>query len=194
MNRKVTGLSLILIITAGVLLASCGTAKTTTATTTPTTPSGPTALIVTNGSKVKNYSMDEIKSDNLVNESGGEKTQDGKINGPYPYIAVSLTDIIYPVGGITSGQSIKITSADGTSRTLTYDQIANGNFNIYNSTGSQITTATKPIICIIFSQNGTPLADSIGPLELGALSKMNFITDSSLWLPNVQKIEVITAQ
>jgi hypothetical protein len=159
-----------------------------------TTSTGPTALTVTNGSKVNTYSMSQIKDDNLVNENGGEKTQDGTIIGPYPYIAVLLTDIIYPVGGVTSGESVKLTSADGSSTTLTYDQIVNGNFNIYNSTGSKITTATKPTICIIFSQNGSPLVGSTGPLELGALSTMNFITDSSLWLSNVQKIEIIPAQ
>jgi hypothetical protein len=192
--RKLTGLSLILIIAAGVLLTSCGTAATTTVPRLITTTPGPTVLTVTNGSKVKNYSMEEIKDDNLVNENGGEKTQNGTIIGPYPYIAVSMTDIIYPVGGMTTGQSMKITSADGSSTTLTYDQVINGNFSVYNSTGSQVTTATKPTICIIFSQNGSPLAGTAGPLELGALSTMNFITDSSLWLSNVQKIDIIPAQ
>jgi hypothetical protein len=138
--------------------------------------------------------MSQIKDDNLVNENGGEKTQDGTIIGPYPYIAVLLTDIIYPVGGVTSGESVKLTSADGSSTTLTYDQIVNGNFNIYNSTGSQITTATKPTICIIFSQNGSPLVGSTGPLELGTLSNLNFFTDGSMWLSNVQKIDIIPAQ
>ena len=194
MKRKITLLSLSLLVMTGMMLASCGTAATTTAQSVITTSTGPTALTVTNGSQVKTYSMSQIKDDNLVNENGGEKTQDGTIIGPYPYIAVLLTDIIYPVGGVTSGESVKLTSADGSSTTLTYDQIVNGNFNIYNSTGSKITTATKPTICIIFSQNGSPLVGSTGPLELGALSTMNFITDSSLWLSNVQKIEIIPAQ
>ena len=194
MKRKITLLSLSLLVMTGMMLASCGTTATTTAQSVITTSTGLTALSVTNGSQVKTYSMSQIKDDNLVNENGGEKTQDGTIIGPYPYIAVLLTDIIYPVGGVTSGESVKLTSADGSSTTLTYDQIVNGNFNIYNSTGSKITTATKPTICIIFSQNGSPLVGSTGPLELGALSTMNFITDSSLWLSNVQKIDIITAQ
>jgi hypothetical protein len=137
--------------------------------------------------------MTQIQDDNLVNGYGGVKTQNGTIIGPYPYIAVALNDIIYPVGGVTAGQSVKITSADGSSKTLTFNQVENGNFNIYNSTGNQVTSATKPTICIIFSQNGSPLAGSAGPLELGALSTMNFITDSSLWVSNVQKIDIIPA-
>ena len=193
MKRKITLLSLSLLIVTGMMLASCGTATTTTGQTVITTSQGPIVLTVTNGIQVKTYSMDEIKDDNLVNENGGEKTQDGTIIGPYPYIAVLLTDIIYPVGSLTAGESVKLTSANGSSTTLTYDQVVNGNFNIYNSTGSQITTATKPTICIIFSQNGSPLVGSTGPLELGTLSTLNFITDASMWLSNVQKIDIIPA-
>jgi len=192
-KRKITLLSLSLLIVTGMMLASCGTATTTTGQTVITTSQGPIVLTVTNGIQVKTYSMDEIKDDNLVNENGGEKTQDGTIIGPYPYIAVLLTDIIYPVGSLTAGESVKLTSANGSSTTLTYDQVVNGNFNIYNSTGSQITTATKPTICIIFSQNGSPLVGSTGPLELGTLSTLNFITDASMWLSNVQKIDIIPA-
>jgi hypothetical protein len=190
-KRKITLLSLSLLIVTGMMLASCGTAATTTAQSVITTSAGPTALTVTNGSNVKNYSMAEIQDDNLVNGWGGEKTQDGTIIGPYQYTAVLLTDILYPVGGVTTGESVKLTSANGSSTTLTYDQVVNGNFNIYNSTGSQITTATKPTICIIFSQNGSPLDGSTGQLELGALSTLNFITDGSMWLSNVQKIDII---
>lgn len=194
MKRKITLLSLSLLIVTGMMLASCGTATTTTSQSVITTSAGPTALTVTNGSQVKTYSMSQIQNDNVVNGWGGEKTQDGTIVGPYPYIAVLLTDIIYPVGGVTAGESVKLTSANGSSATLTYDQVVNGNFNIYNSTGSQITTATKPTICIIFSQNGSPLVGSTGPLELGTLSNLNFFTDGSMWLSNVQKIDIIPAQ
>ena len=176
------------------MLASCGTATTTTRPTVITTSQGPTVLTVTNGSQIKIYSMAQIQDDNLVNGWGGEKTQDGTIIGPYQYTAVLLNDIIYPVGGVNAGESVKLTSANGSSTTLTYDQVVNGNFNIYNSTGSQITTATKPKICIIFSQNGSPLDNSIGPLELGAISTLNFITDGSMWLSNIQKIDIIAAQ
>ena len=193
MKRKITGLSLILMIAAGILLTSCGTATTTHIPPANTTTAGPTALTVTNGSQVKTYSMTQIQDDNLVNGWGGEKTQDGTIVGPYQYTAVLLTDLIYPVGGVTTGESVKLTSATGNSTTLTYDQIVNGNFNIYNSTGSQITTATKPTICIIFSKNGSPLEGSSGPLELGTVSTLNFITDGSMWLSNVQKIDIIPA-
>jgi hypothetical protein len=138
--------------------------------------------------------MTDIQDDNQQTGFGGEVEQNGTILGPYPYIAILLTDIIYPVGGVTNGESVKLTSADGSSQTLTYDQIVNGNFNVYNSTGTQITTATKPLICIIFSENGNPLATSIGPLQLGTVSTMNFITDQSMWLNNVQRIDIIPAQ
>jgi len=120
----------------------------------------------------KNYSMAEIQDDNLVNGWGGREN-----TGWYNYrfliniLQLLLTDILYPVGGVTTGESVKLTSANGSSTTLTYDQVVNGNFNIYNSTGSQITTATKPTICIYFlPKMESPLDGSTGQLELGALS------------------------
>jgi len=176
------------------LLASCSNSTTTTRPPVITTTEGPTILTVTNGSKVKTYSMTDIQDDNQQTGYGGELEPNGTIIGPYPYIAVLLTDIIYPVGGVTNGESVKLTAANGSSQTLTYDQIVNGDFNVYDSTGAKITTATKPLICIIFSENGSPLDSSIGPLQLGTLSTMNFITDQSMWLNNVQRIDIIPAQ
>jgi hypothetical protein len=194
-KRKNTWSGLSVLIVAGMLLASCGNAS-TTVTQSPirTTPGGPIVLTVTDGSTVKGYSLTDLKDDNTTTGNGGEKEQDGTIIGPYPYIAVTLTDLLYPVGGLTAGQSVKFTASDGSSRTLTYDQIINGNFNVYNSTGNQITTSTKPIICLIYSENGSPLDSSTGPIELGTISTMNFITDQSMWLKMVQKIDIIPAQ
>ncbi len=194
MKKNIVWFNLGILLAAATLLSSCGQLTTTTAVAPSSTTSGPTVLTVTSGAKVKTYSMAEIQDDNQQTGYGGEKEQNGTILGPHPYIAILLTDIIYPVGGVANGESVKITAADGSSQTLTYDQIVNGNFNIYNSTGSQITTATKPLICIIFSENGSPLDNSIGPLQLGTLSTMNFITDQSMWLNNVQRIDIIPAQ
>ncbi|MGP8080150.1 MAG: hypothetical protein ACLPVI_06530 [Dehalococcoidales bacterium] len=195
MKRKITWLGLSILIAAGMLLAACGNAGTaTTQQPIQTTPKGPVVLTVTNGNTVKTYSLVDLQDANTTTGYGGEKEQDGTIVGPYPYITVALTDLLYDVGGITAGQSVKITASDGSSLTLTYDQITNSNFNVYNSTGNQITTATKPIVCIIYSENGSPLDSSTGPLELGTISTMNFITDQSMWLKMVQKIEIIPAQ
>jgi hypothetical protein len=193
-KRKIIWFNLSILIVAGMLLASCSNSTTTTRPPVITTTEGPTILTVTNGSKVKTYSMTDIQDDNQQTGYGGELEPNGTIIGPYPYIAVLLTDIIYPVGGVTNGESVKLTAANGSSQTLTYDQIVNGDFNVYNSTGIKITTATKPLICIIFSENGSPLDSSIGQLQLGTLSTMNFITDQSMWLNNVQRIDIIPAQ
>ena len=158
MKRKITWLGLSILIVAGMLLASCGNAGIkTTQQPINTTPEGPVVLTVTNGSTVKTYSLVNLQDANLTSGYGGEREQDGTVAGPYPYMAVALTDLLSDVGGITAGQSVKITASDGSSVTLTYDQIINGDFNVYDSTGSQITTSTKPIICIIYSENGSPL-------------------------------------
>lgn len=148
-------------------------------------------LTVTNGSVIKTYSMTDLQDANLVTGYGGEKEQDGTIIGPYPYQGVTLTDLLNAVGGITEGQSVKITASDGSYQTLSYDQRINGDFNIYDSAGGLLTRPTKPTISIIFSEYGNPLDNSTGPIELGTISTFNYITDASMWVKMVTTINVI---
>jgi hypothetical protein len=190
-KRKITWLSLSFLILAGMLLASCSTANTTTQAPPITTSEGPAVLTVTNGSVIKTYSMTDLQDANLVTGYGGEKEQDGTIIGPYPYQGVTLTDLLNAVGGITEGQSVKITASDGSYQTLSYDQRINGDFNIYDSAGGLLTRPTKPTISIIFSEYGNPLDNSTGPIELGTISTFNYITDASMWVKMVTTINVI---
>ena len=166
-------------------------AMATTALPSTTTSELSTLLTVTDGSTTTTFTMADLQSMLTTMGYGGEIEQNGTILGPYPYAGVALTSILNAVGGITAGQSAKITARDESSMTLTYDQIVNGDFNVYDSTGNQITTSTKPLICIIFSENGSPLASSVGPLQLGTVSTMNSITDQSMWLNSVQQIDVM---
>ena len=193
MKKRVSWLGLSFLLVAGMLLASCSTANTTTPAAPITTSEGPVVLTVTNGSAIKTYSMTDLQDANLVSGYGGED-QDGTITGPYPYGGVALTDLLSAVGGITEGDSVKIIASGGNSQTLSYDQIINGDFNIYDSDGDLLTTQTTPTICIIFSEYGSPLSNSTGPIELGTISTFNYITDGSMWLNSVQAINVISAQ
>ena len=201
MKSRFLVLGLSFLVVAGMLLASCAK-STPTSTPTPmpsTTEAVPVVLTVANGSKIETYSLTDLQDGNVVNGSvingyGGQKGMDGTITGPYPYQGVALTDLLNAVGGITEGQSVKITASSGYSETLSYDQIINGNFNIYDTSGNSITTGTKPIFAVVFMVNGNLLDNTTGPIELGILSNLNFITDESMWVKMVNKIEIITAQ
>jgi hypothetical protein len=88
-----------------------------------------------------------------------------------------------------------VTGAGGQSVTFTYDQITNGGFTTYDSSGNVVTPAasiaTKPIIGIAYMVNGNMLSNgSPGPLELGILYGQQLFTDSSEWVTMVDQITI----
>ena len=201
MNKKVIWSGLSLLLAAAMLLASCGS---TTSTTTPgttttttsaivtTTPAGATVLTVTEGNTVKTYSMAALQALPSVSGNGGYMGKGGSITGPFPYQGVALSTLLNAVGGIAAGQTVTLTSSDNYSQQLTYDQIANGTLNYYDTTGNPVTPSPKPTLTIVYSQNGAALDSSHGPTELGALalSSPNILTDGSLWAKMVVSITV----
>lgn len=137
---------------------------------------------------------------------GGPRNQDGSVNKTpdYLYTAIALNDVIKgaknspgvePVG-LVAGQSVKITGADGYSVMYTYDQVINGNFPTYNiagvSTTPAPTSATVPLIAILYWANGNGLGTSVGPFELGIIYGQPLLTDASNWVKTVYKIDVIS--
>jgi hypothetical protein len=87
-----------------------------------------------------------------------------------------------------------LTGTDGYSKTLTYDQVTGGGFNMYDSTGNPVTPTTKPVLAIVYSSNGAPLDTTVGPLELGLLSDQSLVSDGSLWVKLLKSIDVVATQ
>ena len=202
MKKKITWLGLSVLIVAAMLLASCGTSTTTpksatttttSTTVTSTTPTGPVVLTVTNGSKVKTYSLADLQALKSVTGNGGTKNKVGVVNGPFSYKGVALVDLLNAVGGIAAGQSVKLTGSDGYSKALTYDQIINGTFSIYDTSGNPVTPTTKPVLALVYSSNGAPLDSTIGPLELGILFDQNLVSDGSSWVKLLNSVEIVSA-
>ena len=85
-------------------------AMATTALPSTTTSELSTLLTVTDGSTTTTFTMADLQSMLTTIGYGGEIEQNGTILGPYPYTGVALTSILNAVGGITAGQSVKITA------------------------------------------------------------------------------------
>jgi hypothetical protein len=194
--KKITWLGLSLLLVAAMLLASCNTSATTTtqtsttASTTTIPPGGETVLIVTEGNKFNDFSLMDLRALPSVTGYGGYVSQSGTITGPFSYQGVALTNLLNTVGGISEGDSVIFTSSDNYAQTLSYDQITNGNFNYYDTTGNPVTPQTMPALTLIYSENGTLLDNTHGPVELGMLSPQNILTDGSLWAKMVTTITV----
>ena len=73
----------------------------------------------------------------------------------------------------------------------------NGNFPTYNIAGAATTpaptTATVPVIAILYWATGNGLGTSTGPFELGIIYGQPLLTDASNWVKMVYKIDVIPA-
>jgi hypothetical protein len=194
--KKVTWLGLSLLLVVGMLLASCSTSTTTTTQTSTTAsmttipPGGETVLTVIEGNKVNNFSLMDLRALPSVTGYGGYVSQSGTITGPFPCQGVALTNLLNTVGGISQGENVVFTSSDNYALTLSYDQITNGNFNYYDTTGNPITPQTMPTLTLIYSENGTLLDKYFGPVELGMLSPQNILTDGSLWAKMVTTITI----
>ena len=207
MKRKVTWLVLSLLVISAMLLASCGSsASSSTGTGTTTTKADASSITVTFGSVTRTYGMNDMQTLLVSFGYGGPRTQSGTVNNPpdYLYTAIALTDVIKGAknspgvepGGLIAGQSVKITGADGYSVTYTYDQITNGNFPTYNIAGVATTpaptTATVPVIAILYWANGNGLDEADGPFELGIIYGQPLLSDASNWVKMAYKIDVIS--
>jgi len=145
-KRKSIWLTLSFLVVCAVLLASCGSSNSTSNTT--NTASGPTAttgangviLTVTYGSVVQTLTINNVEALTPMQDMGGQKSASGTVA---IYQGAKLSDVIkgtgsFPgvePGGLTPGQSVTVTGAAGKSVTFTYDQITNGSFPTYDSSG-----------------------------------------------------------
>jgi hypothetical protein len=187
------------------VLPTVGSATTTTPTATPaggppasttSAPAGPTVFTVINGTRTVEYSLAALQRFQPYSGNGGTKNKSGVIAGPFTYVGVPLLVVVNAAGGaglaLTTDQSVKVTASDGFSKTLTYDQIVNGNVTTYDTTGAAATPASKPVITLVYSVGGGPLDSATGPVELGILCSDKLVSDGSAWVKMVTKIEVVS--
>jgi hypothetical protein len=205
-KRKSIWLTLSFLVVCAVLLASCGSSNSTSNTT--NTASGPTAttgangviLTVTYGSVVQTLTINNVEALTPMQDMGGQKSASGTVA---IYQGAKLSDVIkgtgsFPgvePGGLTQGQSVTVTGAAGKSVTFTYDQITNGSFPTYDSSGNVTTPvvslASTPVIGLAYMVSGNMLSNGApGPLELGILYGQALFTDASYWIPSVNQITV----
>lgn len=206
MKRKSIWLTLSFLVVCAVLLASCGSSNSTSNTTntasgtTATTGANGVILTVTYGSVVQTLTINNVEALTPMQDMGGQKSASGTVA---IYQGAKLSDVIkgtgsFPgvePGGLTQGQSVTVTGAAGKSVTFTYDQITNGSFPTYDSSGNVTTPvvslASTPVIGLAYMVSGNMLSNGApGPLELGILYGQALFTDSSYWIPSVNQITV----
>jgi len=183
---------------SGAAATTTAPAKTTSPTTTTSAPAGPAVLTVVVGGKSTGFSLADLQKFAPAAGYGGTKNKAGTVTGPYPCEGVPLSALLSAAGGtaggLSAGQSVKVTAADGYSKTITYDQVTTGTFATYDNTGAAKTPSRNPVLAVVYSANGAPLDATTGPVELGIICGDSLVSDGSWWVKMLQKIEVIAAQ
>jgi len=189
---KITSINLIFSNTTPTTTTAANSTTTTTAAS--TTAAVPTILTVTKGSSSKTYSMADLKALPAVSGYGGQLGKNNTINGPYQYAGVALSSLLSAVGGISAGNSVKVTASDGYSQVMSYQQLTNNSFTLFDSsTGQEAASADMtPFVFIAYSKDGAALDQSTGPLELGIMTCQNRVTQGQQWVKMVVKIEVVS--
>ena len=167
------------------------TTSSTAVSTTASTPVTPTVVTVINGTVSTNYTLDQLKALQPTTGYGTTKNKSGVITGPNTYVGVALTTIIKAAGGMPNGAAVRITAQDGYTKTLTYAQVYQGIFNVYDKTGNPATAGMQPFESLIYSMNGSNLDTETGPIEMGIMTSSDQMSDASMWIKLTDKIEIL---
>ena len=150
-------------------------------------------IVSSNGTTVF---LDEnnITASSTTSGCGGFINSLNNIRGWGNYTGVSLKTLCDLVGDLTSNNNVTIFGSDGYNATLTYDQVANGNFTTYDKTTKAQVPHNQPLVPIIaYFLNGTsfgsyPTGD--GPLRLAIVGPEGLITKSAYWVKYATRIEI----
>ncbi|MBN2559712.1 MAG: molybdopterin-dependent oxidoreductase [Phycisphaerae bacterium] len=126
---------------------------------------------------------------------GGFMTSTGDIIPPARVTGAPIGALAELVGGLAEGSGVRIVAEDGYAMTLSYDQIANGDFIAYDpGTGSE-TDPEAPLQAVIaYARDGEPLpADEEGVLRLAIISDDQMqVTDGHWWVKWVRRVELMS--
>jgi hypothetical protein len=128
---------------------------------------------------------------------GGYKNVLGIIRGMGNYTGVPVTVLCGLVGGISEGNSLRVTASDGYNMTFSY-LLVNGDFVTYDPVSGLEVPHTQQLTPILaYSKDGLNLTvgeDGDGPLRLAVVGSEGLATDSKYWVKRVVELEVLESE
>jgi hypothetical protein len=156
-------------------------------------PSMNLTLVASNGTEVVLHSTD-IAGLPSYRAFGGYKNVLGNIRGLGNYTGVPFTTLCDLVGGINNGDILRVSASDYAIN-FTYDQVKNGDFITFDpATGDEVSHLQPLTPIIAYYKNDTNISSTDGgPLRLAIVGSEGLVTNSTLWVKWVVKLEIITA-
>jgi DMSO/TMAO reductase YedYZ molybdopterin-dependent catalytic subunit len=165
-----------------------------TATSPTPTETGPAIISIVNGIQTKEFSLAGLKALTATSSYAGQINKNNIVSGPNQYKGITLTELLNSVGGLKAGNSVKVTAKDGYSKTFTYDQLVEGKgFTIFDTAGKEATPEKTPILFIAYEKDGIALDETTGPLTTAVMTCQNQVSQSSNWVKQLVKIEIVAA-
>lgn len=182
------------------ILAGCGSGQTNTgasATTaaapapSSTIPADAPVLEVTGPKGTISYTLEQLKAMPATEGYGGMKSSTGRITPPALMKGVAVKDLFGDVGGLTEDDAVGIIAKDGYEMTVSYSQIAAGDFLTYDMvTGAENEVEGPLQLVVTYEMDGQALdPDSWGTLRLCIVGpQKDQVTDGHWWVKWVTKL------
>ena len=131
-------------------------------------PASPVVLKLEGPGGTQALTMNDLKALPAVKGWAGIKSSTGKITIPERFKGVAVDELCKLVGGLGPNTGVSIVAKDGYAMTISYDQIANGDFITYDpGTGDEVKIKDPLKVIIAYEKDGKPLPeDSEGTLRL----------------------------
>ena len=128
----------------------------------------PVILTIPGNDQTKTFTMTQLQAlPGAYSGVYGTINSAGTVMPPKPVKGVRLSDLFALVGGMTAGNSVDVLASDDYGMTFTYNEVANGAFQMYGATSKAAEAAKSPVsLVLIYEYAGAALTPDVGPLRV----------------------------
>jgi DMSO/TMAO reductase YedYZ molybdopterin-dependent catalytic subunit len=172
MKKFIVILALILFVN---LLSACSPSSQTTEAPINETKGDEPVLEMIGLSETKVFTLADLQAMQATSGWGGTISSAGVISPPQQLKGVSILALTDLVGGLQPGMGVNVVAKDGYGMTMSYEQIADGDFVTYDpGTGNENSVEGPLQMIVAYERDGEMLSpDEDGPLRLFIVSPEN---------------------
>ena len=171
--------SILFMLLASLMLAACAPSPVATVVSTAASTVAPgdaqPVLELQGLEDTQTLTMADLKAMPATEGWGGTVSSAGVISPPQQLKGVTLLELTDLVGGLQSGEGVNIVAKDGYGMTMSYEQIAQGDFITYDpGTGDENQVEGPLQVIVAYERDGKPIpSEEDGPLRLFIISPKN---------------------